>query len=256
MSSETTDTLIKKRLETILKLENRIKEKNKDIADGDVSPFFLALFGKDITLYTKVAQSIQTTFGMSFYEQVCKILGESKGYEVKLQHKILGEVNQEIKDYLSQKLDVMGYKPDRLNELKEIKGLVTPGNEVEYPDSTVDVFVKKPDGTEIYIDITTVKPNKKEFRTIKRKILTWAAMRWSVSPDAKVQTYMAIPYNPEAGDYSRHNSNYDRQDILVGDELWEMVSGGDYNVSKLESIFSSLSEGVEAEISKLIKKSE
>jgi len=256
MSDDNTDKLIKKRLETILKLENRIKEKNKDIADGDVSPFFLALFGEDITLYTKVAQSIQTTFGMSFYEQVCKILGESKGYEVNLQHKILGEVNQEIKDYLSQKLDVMGYVPDRKTELKEIKALITEGGEVEYPDSTVDVYVKKPDGTEIYIDITTVKPNKKEFRTMKRKILTWAAMRWSVAPDAKVETYIAIPYNPESGDYSRHNSNYDRKDILVGDELWEMVSGGDYNVSKLESIFASLSKNVEKEISKLIKKSE
>ena len=34
----------------------------------------------------------------------------------------------------------------------------------EYPDSTVDVFMEKKEGTKILIDITTVKNNKKSFK--------------------------------------------------------------------------------------------
>ncbi len=255
MPSTELDNKIKSKIKSILKLESRIQEKNKDILDGDVSPFFLSLFGKNITLYVKVGQSIQTTIGMSFYEQVSKILGESQGFEVKLQHKIKGEVNDDINAYLTRTLDRTGYMPDRQKEVAEIKKMTTPGKPLEYPDSTVDVFVKMPDGKEVYIDITTVKPNKKEFRALKRKILTWTAMRWSVDPDADVECYIAIPYNPEQGNYSRHNSVYDRRDILVGDELWELVSSGKYDVQKLEAIFASLGAEVEDEINSLISES-
>jgi hypothetical protein len=169
-----------------------------------------------------------------------------------LQHKLLGEVSTGVHGYLNKTLDAMDYKPNRIQEIEAIRGLVEDGQEVEYPDSTVDVFVKKPDGTEIYIDITTVKPNKKEFRILKRKILMWTAMRLSVNPSAKVEAYIAIPYNPESSDYSRHSGYYDRKDILVGDELWELVSNSQYNVDNLKSIFASLHDEVSEEISALL----
>jgi len=254
MNTDALNKIIEERLSSILKLENRIEEKYQDILNGDVSPFFLSLLGIDLTLYTKVGQSLQTTFGMSFYEQVCKILGENNGYEVRLQHKVLGEVNQKVQNYLTQTLDNSNYVPNRLEELKNIKLLITTGKEVAYPDSTVDVFIKKPDGTEIYIDITTVKQNKKGFRSLKRKILTWSAMRWSIDKNAKVEAYFAIPYNPENGEYKRFNNYYDRKDILVGDELWNMVSAGNYDIIKLKKIFESLNHKVQTEVSKLTKK--
>ncbi|TDL30343.1 TdeIII family type II restriction endonuclease [Jeotgalibacillus sp. S-D1] len=44
-----------------------------------------------------------------------------------------------------------------------------------------------------------------------------------------MQTYIAIPCNPESrtdNNYKRWGNFYDRQDLLVGDELWQLVSGG------------------------------
>ncbi|MFW1338120.1 TdeIII family type II restriction endonuclease [Vibrio parahaemolyticus] len=238
------DEKVKVQLEKILNLDSRISDKLSDILNGDVSPYFLNLMGLETTLIAKVSHSLSTTFGMSFYEQVCEILAKEAGYKVARQHKILGEVSREVNEYLQDTLDLKGYVPNREEELKKIAELAGTGTEKEHPDSTADVFITTPDGTEIYIDITTVKPNKKEFRTMKRKLLTWTAMRLSVKPDAKVQTYIAIPYNPESGDYSRFSDCYDRADLLVEDELWELVSAGKYNSNRIQEVFKSLNTEV------------
>ncbi|MBL4942022.1 MAG: TdeIII family type II restriction endonuclease [Colwellia sp.] len=245
---------LKAKLKAILKIESRVKDKAKDIEVGDVSPFFLSLLGHEITLYGKVAHSITTTFGMSFYEQVCQILSESVGYEVQLQYKMQGEVNGEISEYLDTLLEDNNYKADRVKEIEHIKQLTTPGEAVTNPDSTVDVFVKTPDGVEYYIDITTVKPNKKEFRTLKRKLLKWTAMRLSIDPNADVRAFIAIPYNPEAINdpsctkYKRFSAFYDRKDILVGNELWNVISNNTFNILDMITVFEDLSSEVTSQL--------
>ena len=247
------DKKVKIQLEKILKLESRIDGKLKDILNGDVSPYFLSLMGLETTLIAKVSHSLSTTFGMSFYEQVCEILAKEAGYKVVRQHKILGEVSREVNNYLQDTLDVKGYIPNREIEIEHITKLAGKGAKTEHPDSTVDIFIHLPDGTELYIDITTVKPNKKEFRTMKRKLLTWTAMRLSVDPNAKVQAYIAIPYNPENGDYSRFSDCYDRKDLLVEDELWELVSNQNYNSKKIKKVFESLNEEVTLKVKNKLK---
>ena len=91
---------IKSKVKHILKLDDRIEEKRNDMNQGDTSPFLKSLFGDKRTLLVKVGQSIQTTMGMSFYEQTCKILGEQVGYKVELQKKVLGFIPENVKQYL------------------------------------------------------------------------------------------------------------------------------------------------------------
>ncbi len=55
------------------------------MSNDDTSPFLINLLGEKNTLLTKVSQSPQTTIGMKFCEQTCKILGENVGYTVELQ---------------------------------------------------------------------------------------------------------------------------------------------------------------------------
>jgi len=248
------------KLKEILKFDTRIPAKADDIKNGDVSPFFLNLLGYEITLYGKVAQSVNTTFGMSFYEQVSAMLANSVGYAAETQYKLKGEVNESIGTYLNDLLENNDYVADRASELAKIKALTTPGKEVTNPDSTVDVFFRTPEGIEYYIDITTVKPNKKEFRTLKRKLLKWTAMRLSVNPDADVRVFIAIPYNPEAGkdstncEYNRFSSYYDRKDILVGNELWKLVSNNTFDINDMSEVFSNLGREATAEIRKELDK--
>lgn len=119
-----------------------------------------------------------------------------------------------------------------------------------------NVYIKTKDGTEICIDITTVKPNKKEFRTLKRKLLMWAAIRYSQDQNVNFQPYIAIPYNPNAGEYINHKGSYDRKDLLVGDELWKKVSNNQFCIEELITIFKEIGDELKDEIEKEINNPE
>ena len=148
----------------------------------------------------------------------------------------------------------------RIHEIhNEIKAEI--GSLDAIPDSTVDVFIKKPDGTEIFIDITTVKPNKKEFRTMKQKILKWYILRLShgdITPD-KIHTYIAIPYNPQSktdNTYTRWNEYYDREDLLVGNELWQLISDNQFSLEDMIDVFREIGQESKAYIEKSLKLSD
>lgn len=237
---------IKDLARNIIKINKRVTEKKQDMDNGDTNLFFRNLFGDDLVLVTKVMQSLQTSFGMSFYEQACKILGEHVGYEVKTQYILKGNIDESVSSYIERTLNNYQYIPNRVQEQSVIESLsVLNHTPLRYPDSIVDVFIKKPDGEEIYIDITTVKPNKKEFRTMKRKTLEWYALRKSTDPTALVTPFIAIPYNPESlttNIYNRHAGQYDRRDLLVGDELWMLASNNIFGLNDMNKIFQELGQ--------------
>ena len=253
---------VKERALRILKMDEKVKRLSKDIDNGDTNLFFLEMFGKKVMFTSKLITSLQTAFGMSFYEQVSKELGELVGYEVKNQYKITGHIHGDAKLYLDKLLEDLKYTPNRATEYQRLHEIYelnkdNLGELAEIPDSTVDVFIKKPDGTEIFIDITTVKPNKKEFRTMKEKILKWYFLRLShgdIAPE-KIQTYIAIPYNPESrtdNNYKRWGNFYDRQDLLVGDELWQLVSGGQFSLNDMIDIFREIGNESKGDIEKAL----
>ena len=251
--------LIRQRLREIVKIDERVRDKKADIEFGDVSPFMLALTGFELTLQTKVVQSLQTTMGMSFYEQVAVILGEVSGFKVELQKKVLGYMFDDVAKYVVDISERMGYQFNRDAELATIRSMTYENLKVhrpkaqEFKDSTVDVYVTTPEGTEFLIDVTTVKPNKKECRVMKTKTLRWAAYRMSQDPSVKVEPYFALPYNPEAShilgtQYSRFESEYDRKDILVGEEFWNKVSGGNCSITEIVEIFKEMGDEMGAAI--------
>lgn len=257
---------VKQKALSILKMDEKVKRLSQDIDDGDTNLFFLEMFGKQVMFTSKLITSLQTAFGMSFYEQISKTLGELVGYEVINQYKLTGHIHSNLKIYLDTLLENIEYIPNRKVEYQriheiheEIKAEIRSLEAI--PDSTVDVFIKKPDGTEIFIDITTVKPNKKEFRTMKQKILKWYILRLShgdITPE-KIHTYIAIPYNPQSktdNTYTRWNGYYDREDLLVGNELWQLVSDNQFSLEDMIAVFKEIGEESKAYIEKSLKLSD
>ena len=250
---------ISKKIKNCLKLKARIQEKKLDIQKGDKHPFLQNLCGYEFLLTTKVGQSLQTTFGQSLYETICCDLAITFGNSCEKQKKIYGYIDDEIVLYLN-KLEDIEYIPNREREIQEIRDICkskffeNKDKIFEYPDSTVDVFMEKKDGTKILIDITTVKNNKKSFRALKRKTLEWSAIMLSQNPEIDLEPFFAIPYNPESPipdsiKYTRWNQYYDRADILVGDELWKKVSNDKFSIIDLIKIFQSLEKTLKEEIS-------
>jgi hypothetical protein len=115
----------------------------------------------------------------------------------------------------------------------------------------VDLFVRI-DDEENFFDITSAKPNMKEFVALKLKLLRWTALRLSQDNKVKVFTRLAIPYNPYHPEpYERWTLNglYDLEvgEVLVGKSFWNFVSNADI-YEQLLDIFDIVGKELRPEI--------
>jgi uncharacterized protein YjaZ len=224
------DEITKDKVRKLIK--NVILEKiDKYEAETEYKPFFQAIFTQEQIITHTVVHSFYTSFGMSIYEQLVKILGEGKGYHVETQYDLLGEIDSQTEGIISQiDMDLRSSKrsPDSIKEFEEINNSIKKGELLNDPDKRVDVFIRKPDGTEIYFDITSPKPNMKEFVALKKKLLRWIALRLSTDKDVKIITALGLPYNPyHPKPYKRwtQGNMYDSNQLMVGEEFWNFVAG-------------------------------
>jgi len=107
---------------------------------------------------------------------------------------------------------------------------------------------------ENYFDITSAKPNMKEFVALKLKLLRWPGLRLSQDENIKVYTRLAIPYNPYHPEpYERWTLKglYDLEngEILVGEEFWNSVACDDIYEDLLE-VFQEVGETLRDETDK------
>ncbi len=197
-------------------------------------PFHFRLLGRDRYAMFSFIQSMNTTFGISIWEQVAVIIAESAGFQAKRQYDLLGNIDTETEKLIQNihyDLRAGTRQVDKLEEIELIRKSIKEGIPKKDPDSRVDLFVRI-DDMENYFDITSAKPNIKEFAALKLKLLRWTALRLSQDKNAKVFTRLAIPYNPyHPQPYQRWTLkgmyDLDRGEILVGKEFWNFVANDD-----------------------------
>lgn len=220
-------------------------------------PFFEAIFTKEQVLTHSIVHSFYTSFGTSIYEQLAKLLAEGTGYYAEKQYKLGGQIDQTTENVITKihmDLRSKNVKPDMKCELEEIKKTIKLGKSEHIdPDKTVDLYIKKPNGEEAFFDITSVKPNKKEFVELKRKLLRWTALRLSMDKNARITTALAIPYNPyHPKPYARWTKEnmYDTNQLMIGKDFWNFVAGEDVYDEFLE-IFKEVGKELRERIEKL-----
>lgn len=254
MNRETRQTVKELVTEVIL---SKIENYN---AETEYKPFFQAIFTKEQILTHTIVHSFYTSFGMSIYEQLVKILAEGAGYEAHTQYDLLGEIDEKTEAIISKiDMDLRAGKrnPDMKTEFDEIKKSIQKGKEVDGdPDKRVDVFIKKKDCTEVYFDITSPKPNIKEFVALKKKLLRWIGLRLSINKNVKIITALGLPYNPYNPEpYNRWTKGnmYDSNQLMVGQEFWNFVAGEDiYN--DFIDIFKEVGKELRDKIKEIAKK--
>jgi hypothetical protein len=244
---------VKKTINELLTTTIRSKLTNYN-PETDYKPFHHRLLGKDRYAIYSFIQSINTTFGMSIWEQVAVILAQGTGSTVKRQYKLLGKIDKNTENLLNDlhyKLRKGEIEPDKTSETDQIRESIKKGEKLEDPDSTVDLFFCR-DNEFNYFDITTVKPNIKEFATLKLKLLRWTALSLSIDKNRNVFSRLAIPYNPYYPDkYERWTLKglYDieNSEILIGKHFWNFTANDDiYN--ELLDIFQDVGEELREEI--------
>lgn len=235
---------------------NKIETKLESYAsETEHKPFFEAIFKKDVVMKASIMQSIYTSFGMSIYEQMGIILAKAAGYTADRQFEMRGSIDDDTKLLIGRICDSPICTYTKAEEVDMIRDSIQPGVAATSPDSTVDVRFINHNGTEICIDITTVKPNKKETRSMRKKLLEWTAMRLSQDPKANIETYIGIPYNPYyPDDYSRtfvlSNAHF-YEEVLVQEKLWQIFSGEDV-YTELIDIFLKVGSELEDKIKTLL----
>ncbi len=238
-------------------LLNRFKTYNPEPA---VMPFHTRLLGKDrLALYAFI-HSLNTNFGTTIFEPVAVSLASSRFNVAKTQVKagtIISEYAQhEIQDIMDG-LTAAKIKPDRKKEVEIIRSVCRKGEIKTVKPTKVDVYLEDKNGEVYLIDIKTAKPNKGAFKEFKRTLLEWTATVLAENPSAKINTLIAIPYNPyEPKPYSRWTMagmlDLD-EELKVAEEFWDFLGGeGTYN--DLLDCFERVGIELRDEIDKYFKK--
>lgn len=212
-------------------IQDKIRRYNPET---ESKPFFEAIFSKRAVNVASLIQSFYTSFGTSIYEQMAVLLARKNArYVAERQYVLLGKIDPKTETMINNmhleilKTQAAGSKE---KQIEQIRNNIAQGAPERDPESIVDVFVKTPSDKEFYFDVTSVKPNIKEFRTLKKKLLRWVALRLSMDQSANINTALAIPYNPyHPKPYARWTAGnlFDTGELLVGADFWNFVAGED-----------------------------
>ena len=210
-------------------LRNRFNTYNPEPA---TMPFHTRLLGKDrLALYSFI-HSLNTNFGTTIFEPVAVSLASRRfkvaKHQIKSGTQISTKAQFEIQKIIDE-LTAANKNPDKQKEIEIIRRVCQKGEMRTIKPTRIDVYLESNEG-EIYLfDIKTAKPNKGGFKEFKRTLLEWSATVLSENPKAKINTLIAIPYNPyEPKPYSRWTmaGMLDLENELkVAEEFWDFLGG-------------------------------
>lgn len=226
--------LLKKQIEKVeevLKATLRYKFKNYNPEPASM-PFHTRLLGRDrLALYAFI-HSLNTQFGTSFFEPVALELAQGNfktaEKQAKAGTKISSDAQVEIQKIMNG-LITATTQPNKVAEIERIRKVCQSGKMVDVKPTKVDLlFVSKSDDYYLF-DLKTAKPNAGGFKEFKRTLLEWVAVMLAENPNAKINTLIAIPYNPyEPEPYSRWTMRgmLDlEQELKVANEFWDFIGG-------------------------------
>jgi type II restriction enzyme len=228
--------LQKKSIETILKESLRVKFENYKPEPSSM-PFHTRLLGKDRMALFSFIHSLNTNFGTTIFEPIALELAKTNFNIIAKQanagSKLSDYAQREIQNIIDE-ISSANTKPNKNDEIERIRKVCQCGKIHKVKLTKVDIFLEKASGEKFLFDIKTAKPNKGGFKEFKRTLLEWVAAILAENPKTKVNTLIAIPYNPyEPEPYDRWTmaGMLDVQNELrVAEEFWDFLSGKDtYN---------------------------
>ena len=244
-----------KEIKDLLRL--KINEKLTNYVRETTSMPFLVKLMQDsekVASYSFI-HSLATILGQSVYEKVAKIIAQPHFDEVETGYDVKGEITNEQNSIISQILQEIKSKTRKANKEEEIKEILKSNSEGGRKITVrADLFLKR-GNEEYYIEIKTAKPNIDVFVKSKQKLLEWIALR-----KKKVNTILAIPYNPYHPEpYSRFTmQGYldEEKELYVAEKFWELLGGkGTYKevLDIFDEVGKEFKENIQAKIKEVAK---
>ena len=220
-----------KKIESIIKKSLRNKFQSYKPETGNM-PFHYRLLGRDRMALFSFIHSLNTTFGTSIFEPVAETLASLKFPIARKQFAVGNTISEQSQieiQHIMNDLTVGRSNPNKIAEIERIRKVCTKGKMNKLKTVKVDLFVEDNDGVIHLFDLKTAKPNISNFEDFKRTLLEWIAIYLAQHPDANVNSYIAIPYNPyEPKPYKRWTLkgmlDLDNE-LKVGREFWDFLGG-------------------------------
>lgn len=181
-------------------LKNALRHKFQNYKPEPAAmPFHSRLLGGDRMALFSFIHSLNTNFGTSIFEPIAISLAKSKFKRAESQavagDKISSRAQMEIQNIMDAPTTAKSL-PNKQREIEILKDVAQQGEFRKIKSTKVDVLLESHSGELFLFDIKTAKPNAGGFKEFKRTLLEWTAAILSENPEAKVQTLIAIPYNP------------------------------------------------------------
>ena len=194
-------------------------------------PFHYRLLGKDRMALYSFIHSLNTSFGTSIFEPVAVALAKNRFKRAEAQYILGTTISQETQNTIQQIMNDLttGSDPDKEEETIAIRKVCQKGKMNQLRTVKVDLFVESKSGEKFLFDLKTAKTNISNFKDFKRTLLEWVGIELANDPKSKVNSLIAIPYNPyEPKPYERWTLkgmlDLDNE-LKVAVEFWDFLGG-------------------------------
>ena len=194
-------------------------------------PFHYRLLGKDRMALYSFMQSLLTTFGASIFEPAAMALAKDRFAKVSVQYKLGNKISENCQQAIQKIMNnlTVGGNPNKAQEIKLLRESIKSNKINELKTVKADLFLENDAGEIFLFDLKTVKPNLGDFKDFKRMLLEWAGIMLTENPQTKINTLIAIPYNPYAPKpYERWTVKgmLDLEhELKVAEEFWNFLGG-------------------------------
>lgn len=225
-----------------------------------VMPFHTRLLGKDRMALFSFIQSLNTTFGTTIFEPAAIAIANKK-FKKAESHVSAGniisvEAQHVIQDIIDD-LRSANVQPHKCDEIEAIRDVCNIGDMKTVKLTNVDIFLESYEDEVFLYDLKTAKPNIGDFQKYKQTLLEWVAAYLAKKPEAKINTLIAIPYNPyEPKPYARWtlrgmlDLDYELQ---VAECFWDFL-GGEGTYTDLLDCFERVGIELRTEIDQYFSK--
>lgn len=215
------------------------------------NPFGYRLVPLEVWKGSKFERSFVTSLGQGIFEQIAKIIAEGTGAEAINQYTRTVKLNTWQVEYIDSVLEKQRKnrgenKNTALKSIKEevekLKNLDT--DRYQEVKVLVDLWIKRPDGSEEFYSLKTVKPNLDQTEKAKKEMLRLMAAE-------DVKAFFALPYDPsgEGKIYKDIHSipyklfDMDKDEfVLIGKAFWNQIGEDDNTYNELLDIFNKVGE--------------
>ena len=259
-------------IEVIKTLVTRFESFPEDASKNRNAPFHIAFLNafsdrlekrvSDIPFFISLnswLQGLNTTLGMTFFENVAQCLCDGEKREYTQGKKGIQRIKQTQKENVNNIITELKNSIRTPNVIDENNQLFRQFNS---PDTdalgfSADVYYETDDEI-VAIELKTVKPNSGEMKGEKQKILEGKAALYYLFPEKNIRFFIGFPFDPTvdfANGESETSYNKERffasivdirrffsnDETLVASELWDFLSGEDNTMEEILAIINTIS---------------